>query len=124
MAARTPLYEVHRRLGARLVDFAGWEMPVAYGDAAEEHHAVRSACGLFDVSHMGELRVRGRDAGRLWQRIDHARSPRNGWNDDVPRDFDHDHLRCHERAGCAGVHVDHLVVQVLAHTGALSGIGC
>lgn len=69
MAARTPLYEIHRRLGARVVDFAGWDMPVAYGDAAVEHRAVRSACGLFDVSHMGELRVRGRDAGRLWQRI-------------------------------------------------------
>jgi aminomethyltransferase len=69
MPRRTPLYDAHRRLGARLVDFAGWEMPVAYDDAADEHRAVRTCCGLFDVSHMGELRVHGRDAGRVWQRL-------------------------------------------------------
>jgi len=62
MAQRTPLYDRHRALGARLVDFAGWEMPVSYGGALEEHRAVRQRCGLFDVSHMGEVEVRGRGA--------------------------------------------------------------
>jgi aminomethyltransferase len=62
MPQRTPLYDRHRALGARLVDFAGWEMPVSYGGALEEHRAVRQRCGLFDVSHMGEVEVRGRGA--------------------------------------------------------------
>jgi aminomethyltransferase len=56
---RTPLYAEHVRLGARLVPFAGWEMPIQYGGISEEHHAVRKQAGLFDVSHMGELRVSG-----------------------------------------------------------------
>jgi aminomethyltransferase len=60
---RTPLYESHVRLGARLVPFAGWEMPVQYAAGiSAEHRAVREACGLFDVSHMGEVIVRGPDA--------------------------------------------------------------
>lgn len=52
-ARRTPLYEIHKALGARIVNFAGWEMPVRYDSVQEEHVAVRSAAGLFDVSHMG-----------------------------------------------------------------------
>jgi aminomethyltransferase len=56
---RTPLYEVHRRLGARLVPFAGFEMPVQYRSILEEHAAVRNAAGLFDVSHMGQIHLRG-----------------------------------------------------------------
>jgi aminomethyltransferase len=56
---RTPLYEVHRELGARLIDFGGWEMPVQYSGILEEHRAVRERVGLFDVSHMGELEVTG-----------------------------------------------------------------
>ncbi len=56
---RTPLYETHRRLGARLVEFGGWEMPVQYSGILEEHRAVRQRAGLFDVSHMGEFRVEG-----------------------------------------------------------------
>ena len=59
MARKTPLYDVHRALGARLVDFAGWEMPVQYTSVIAEHEAVRSAAGLFDVSHMGEVEFRG-----------------------------------------------------------------
>ena len=51
---RTPLYSVHRVLGAKMVDFGGWEMPVQYSGPMDEHHAVRRAVGLFDVSHMGE----------------------------------------------------------------------
>src|SRR5450631_2984796 len=59
MARRTPLYQAHRALGARLVDFAGWEMPVQYTSVITEHEAVRNAAGLFDVSHMGEVEFRG-----------------------------------------------------------------
>ena len=60
---RTPLYDEHRALGARMVDFAGWEMPVQYSGVIEEHRAVRSAAGLFDLSHMGEIEVTGPGAG-------------------------------------------------------------
>lgn len=56
---KTPLYDAHRSLGARLVEFAGWEMPVQYSGVLEEHRAVRTSCGLFDVSHMGEIEVSG-----------------------------------------------------------------
>src|SRR5207253_7692013 len=59
---RTPLYEQHRALGARLVEFGGWEMPVQYSGILEEHQAVRTHAGLFDVSHMGEFKVEGSDA--------------------------------------------------------------
>jgi glycine cleavage system T protein (aminomethyltransferase) len=66
---KTPLYEVHKSLGARIVDFAGWEMPVQYSGVIEEHLAVRSACGLFDVSHMGEIEVSGDGAFDFVQSI-------------------------------------------------------
>jgi aminomethyltransferase len=66
---RTPLYESHRAAGARLVEFAGWEMPVQYAGVIEEHRAVRGAAGLFDVSHMGEVRVRGGEAEAYLQRL-------------------------------------------------------
>ena len=59
---RTPLYEEHRQLGARLVPFAGWEMAIQYKGIVAEHHAVRQRAGLFDVSHMGELWVTGSGA--------------------------------------------------------------
>ncbi len=59
---RTPLRDFHAAHGARLVDFAGWEMPVQYRSILEEHKAVRRAAGLFDVSHMGEVDVRGPQA--------------------------------------------------------------
>jgi aminomethyltransferase len=59
---RTPLDSVHRALGARLIDFAGYEMPVRYTSELEEHRAVRQAVGLFDLSHMGEVALRGEDA--------------------------------------------------------------
>lgn len=62
MARKTPLFEAHRALGARLVDFAGWEMPVQYTSVISEHEAVRTAAGLFDVSHMGEVEFRGSGA--------------------------------------------------------------
>lgn len=56
---RTPLYERHAALGARLVPFVGWEMPVQYGSIADEHQAVRTSAGVFDVSHMGQLELEG-----------------------------------------------------------------
>lgn len=59
---RTPLYEEHRRLGARMVEFSGWEMPIQYSGIVEEHRAVRTRAGLFDVSHMGEFSVGGEQA--------------------------------------------------------------
>ncbi|PYS07084.1 MAG: glycine cleavage system aminomethyltransferase GcvT [Acidobacteria bacterium] len=64
---RTPLYPVHKRLGARLIAFSGWEMPVEYSGIAKEHTAVRTAAGLFDVSHMGEFEVLGPQALDLIQ---------------------------------------------------------
>src|ERR671912_1515894 len=66
---RTPLYDEHRALGARLVDFAGWEMPVQYEGIRAEHNAVRNHAGLFDVSHMGEAVFRGPDAEVAVQRL-------------------------------------------------------
>ena len=57
---RTPLYDRHNTAGARIVDFAGWEMPVQYAGILQEHKAVRDACGVFDISHMGEFFVEGR----------------------------------------------------------------
>jgi aminomethyltransferase len=64
---RTPLYERHRALDARMVPFAGWEMPVQYEGVIQEHRAVRADCGVFDVSHMGELEVEGPRAHELLQ---------------------------------------------------------
>jgi len=57
---RTPLYDVHVAAGARMVPFAGWEMPVQYEGVLAEHHHVRKGAGLFDVSHMGEIELRGK----------------------------------------------------------------
>ena len=65
---RTPFYDLHASLGAKLVDFAGFEMPVQYSGIIEEHLAVRNAVGVFDVSHMGEFEVRGKDALAFLQR--------------------------------------------------------
>jgi aminomethyltransferase len=66
---RTPLHERHVAAGARLVPFAGWEMPVQYEGVIPEHRAVRSDCGVFDVSHMGELHVEGPNAAELLQAL-------------------------------------------------------
>ncbi len=62
---RTPLFEVHQALGARIVEFGGWQMPVQYTGIADEHKAVRTAAGLFDISHMGEVIVTGPSAERF-----------------------------------------------------------
>jgi aminomethyltransferase len=65
----TPLYDEHIRLGGRIIDFGGWALPVQYSGIIEEHEAVRSAAGLFDVSHMGEVTVKGRDAQSFIQHL-------------------------------------------------------
>ena len=62
MLKRTPLYEAHVKLGGRMVEFGGWEMPVQYSSIVDEHHAVRRAAGVFDISHMGEVTVSGAGA--------------------------------------------------------------
>ncbi len=66
---RTPLNKVHRDLKARLIDFAGWELPIWYTSVLEEHRAVRSGVGVFDVSDMGRVWVTGKNAGRFLDRI-------------------------------------------------------
>jgi aminomethyltransferase len=66
---RTPLHDRHVALGARMVPFAGWEMPVQYAGVIPEHRAVRTDCGVFDVSHMGELEVEGPRAHELLQSL-------------------------------------------------------
>lgn len=62
MLKRTPLFAAHQKLGARLVEFGGWEMPVHYSSIMDEHLAVRTSAGLFDISHMGEVRISGSGA--------------------------------------------------------------
>jgi aminomethyltransferase len=78
---RTPLYDRHAAAGARLVPFAGWEMPVQYTGIREEHCAVRESAGVFDVSHMGEVETTGPDAAAFLQRVlsnDVRRIPEGG----------------------------------------------
>src|SRR5918911_5353428 len=65
----TPLHDRHVALGARMVPFAGWEMPVQYEGLIAEHKAVRTDAGVFDVSHMGEIEVEGPKAFELLQRV-------------------------------------------------------
>jgi aminomethyltransferase len=66
---RTPLYDFHTQQNARMVDFAGWEMPILYRGIIEEHQQVRTSGGLFDVSHMGRVKISGRHARRLLERL-------------------------------------------------------
>ncbi|RLV49740.1 glycine cleavage system aminomethyltransferase GcvT [Nocardioides mangrovicus] len=68
MSRQTALHSVHTELGASFTDFAGWSMPVRYTSETAEHHAVRTTAGLFDLSHMGEIKVTGPDAGRVLDR--------------------------------------------------------
>jgi aminomethyltransferase len=69
MLKRTALFSAHQNLGARLVDFCGWEMPVLYTSITEEHLAVRNAAGVFDISHMGEVTVSGAGAAEFLNRV-------------------------------------------------------
>ncbi len=66
---RSPLHDAHAALGARLVPFAGWEMPVQYSGIVDEHKAVRASAGVFDISHMGQFLVEGRDAEAFLNRM-------------------------------------------------------
>ncbi|MGE5485161.1 MAG: glycine cleavage system aminomethyltransferase GcvT [Ignavibacteriales bacterium] len=66
---KTPLFETHQKYGGRIIDFGGWALPVQFTGIKDEHLAVRNAAGLFDVSHMGEFFVRGKDALALVQRV-------------------------------------------------------
>ena len=65
----TPLHDVHREAGAKMVDFGGWEMPLYYSSIIDEHKAVRESVGIFDVSHMGEIDIQGPDAQETVQRL-------------------------------------------------------
>jgi aminomethyltransferase len=69
MGRKTPLFALHQELGARLVDFGGWDMPVQYGSQLAEHHAVRRAAGVFDVSHMCVIDLSGRRVRAFLQRL-------------------------------------------------------
>ncbi|NPV70829.1 MAG: glycine cleavage system aminomethyltransferase GcvT [Firmicutes bacterium] len=66
---KTPLYQIHQKYGGRIIDFGGWALPVQFTGIKEEHQAVRTAAGLFDVSHMGEFFIHGPDALALVQRV-------------------------------------------------------
>ena len=66
---KTALNETHRSLGGKMVDFAGWDMPVEYTGLRQEHEATRNDVGLFDVSHMGEIMVEGSNAINFLQRL-------------------------------------------------------
>jgi aminomethyltransferase len=66
---QTPLIQQHRASGAKLVDFAGWEMPIQYSGVVDEYHTVRSHVGLFDVSHMGRMQITGTNAASFLQRV-------------------------------------------------------
>jgi aminomethyltransferase len=69
MALQTPLYPVHRAVGAKMIDFGGWTMPVQYTGAIDEHMTVREAAGIFDVSHMGRFELVGPDAATVVQKL-------------------------------------------------------
>ncbi|MCF8005394.1 MAG: glycine cleavage system aminomethyltransferase GcvT [Chromatiaceae bacterium] len=69
MGSRTPLFSEHERLGARIVPFGGWDMPLHYGSQLDEHHAVRQQAGVFDVSHMRPVDIQGADALAFLQRL-------------------------------------------------------
>jgi aminomethyltransferase len=66
---KTPLHEKHVAYKGKLIDFGGWEMPVEYTGIIQEHEAVRNAAGLFDVSHMGEIFITGKDAEEFIQNV-------------------------------------------------------
>ncbi|MCA0985999.1 glycine cleavage system aminomethyltransferase GcvT [Guptibacillus algicola] len=66
---KTPLYETYQEMGAKTIDFGGWALPVQFSSIKEEHHAVRNHAGLFDVSHMGEIEVKGEDAFPYLQKM-------------------------------------------------------
>jgi aminomethyltransferase len=66
---KTPLFSLYQKHGGKIIDFGGWELPVQFTSILEEHHTVRTKAGLFDVSHMGEVIVKGSDAGKVVQKL-------------------------------------------------------
>ncbi len=66
---RTHLFEIHKKLGARITGFSGWEMPLSYSGVTDEHRTVRESAGVFDIGHMGRIEIRGEDAGSMLQMI-------------------------------------------------------
>jgi aminomethyltransferase len=90
---KTPLHDIHVAMGARMVEFAGWEMPVQFAGIVEEHNHTRTACSVFDVSHMGRLRITGADAETYLNRI----CTRNLTGAEVGRSF-YSHI-CREDGG-------------------------
>ncbi len=97
---RTPLYDTHIALGGRMVEFGGWEMPVQYSSILQEHHAVRQTAGLFDICHMGEVRVEGPGAWAFLQA-----TLTNGFSD-LPVGAARYTLMCNDRGGT----IDDLIV--------------
>lgn len=96
----TPLFEVHKKLGAKLAPFAGWNMPIQFSGVIQEHLCVRNGVGIFDVSHMGEIDVRGKESKKLLQKL---------ITNDIEKMSDHSILytvMCHEDGGV----VDDLLV--------------
>jgi len=69
MSRTTPLFQEHQQLGAQMVEFAGWDMPIRYDSLMDEHHAVRNGAGMFDVSHMLQIHVQGGDAAAICERL-------------------------------------------------------
>ena len=69
MGKRTPFYDLHVEAKAKIVDFAGWDMPLHYGSQIQEHHQVRQDAGMFDVSHMGVVDIKGADAAAYLRRL-------------------------------------------------------
>jgi aminomethyltransferase len=105
MLKRTPLFAAHQKLGAKFVDFAGWEMPVQYTSITDEHLAVRNAAGIFDISHMGEVTVSGAAAPDFLNYVltNDIRKIRAGEGQYT--------LMCNERGGV----VDDLYVYCMSH---------
>ncbi len=101
---KTPLYDDHLARGARMVEFAGWALPVQFTSIVEEHRHTRTACSVFDVSHMGRLRLRGREAGPLLDRL----CTRNLGNAEIGRSY-YSHM-CREDGGI----LDDLIVSCFA----------
>ena len=73
MLKRTPLFDLYKEYGGKTIDFGGWELPVQFSSIKEEHEAVRTKAGLFDVSHMGEVEVSGNGQPSFLQKIDDKR---------------------------------------------------
>ena len=101
----TPLHDEHQKLGARMVDFGGWHMPIQYTSISQEHEACRKAVALFDVSHMGEIRVRGENALNWLQtmvtnNLEKIKDGQAQYN-----------VLCYENGGC----VDDIIVYRLAY---------